>query len=237
MPIQLAGTIRVRRTEYADSLIQTPGDLTLVVGNLAAGAVKPFSNSFTELGSLTQQFKNGYLSGTLSIGLTTAAESLLHVGSSGGTTVLLDGASNVSLIAPSFAGRRAKGTLASKTAVASGNLLAIFSAQGWDGSNWIETTRIQGQVGTFTGTDDVSGEILFQTRPTGSGSSLTERAKLSDVGKFSIFTPTTSAPLNVPVLAADPASPANGDVWIFDNGTTRAFKFRSSGVTYAAVAV
>lgn len=46
---------------------------------------------------------------------------------------------------------------------------------------------------------------------------------------------TAGTAFNVPVLAADPAAPADGDVWIKNTGGVRTLNARIAGVTYASV--
>lgn len=43
---------------------------------------------------------------------------------------------------------------------------------------------------------------------------------------------TNRGSLNLPVLAADPSAPSDGDVWLFDNGGVRAIRARMGGTTY-----
>jgi len=44
---------------------------------------------------------------------------------------------------------------------------------------------------------------------------------------------TTGSILNAPILAADPSSPQDGDVWLKDTGGVRTFHARIAGVTYS----
>jgi hypothetical protein len=46
---------------------------------------------------------------------------------------------------------------------------------------------------------------------------------------------TSRVAANVPILAADPAAPIDGDTWIRDAGGVRAFRARIAGTTYGAV--
>lgn len=41
-----------------------------------------------------------------------------------------------------------------------------------------------------------------------------------------------NASMSLSILAADPASPSDGDMWVLDTGVIRAIRVRISGVTY-----
>lgn len=49
----------------------------------------------------------------------------------------------------------------------------------------------------------------------------------------SYFTNGSNAPLNIPALSANPGSLSNGDLWVFDDGATRALRIRAGGATYS----
>ena len=46
------------------------------------------------------------------------------------------------------------------------------------------------------------------------------------------FTATQAPGLKLIVFSADPSSPANGDMWFYENGGTREIRVRMSGITY-----
>lgn len=65
------------------------------------------------------------------------------------------------------------------------------------------------------------------------GNSINKRSQT--VGSFQKLTLDTL--MNGPIVAADPASPANGDIWIKDTGGVRTLNVRIAGATYAATLV
>jgi len=54
-------------------------------------------------------------------------------------------------------------------------------------------------------------------------------------GKATLNPTGARAGLNLKVLAADPVSPTDGDVWILDTGILRALRSRIAGVTYQSI--
>jgi hypothetical protein len=87
-------------------------------------------------------------------------------------------------------------------------------------------------IGTDKGSGGGSARVLqFKTGGTVSIAIGTDQ-------KVTITPAASTAPLNLPVLSANPSSPVNGDTWIFDDGVAvRAIRFRAGGVTYSASAV
>ncbi len=56
------------------------------------------------------------------------------------------------------------------------------------------------------------------------------KAKIDTNGKLLINSGST-APLNIPILSSDPASPADGDVWVLSSGGNHSLKVRISSST------
>jgi hypothetical protein len=68
---------------------------------------------------------------------------------------------------------KARGTLAAPLAVAAGDVSGNFISSAWDGSIFAQVTAIIGQVQTFVGAGNISGNFVFQTRTAGAGGALT----------------------------------------------------------------
>lgn len=97
-----------------------------------------------------------------------------------------------------FNGYRCNGSLATKTAVASGDILFANNGSGWDGGltpTYVPAGFMQIIVDGAVAEDSVPGRIIFNTRPVGSTSGPAERMRISNDGKVSIATTTPSSAL------------------------------------------
>jgi hypothetical protein len=131
----------------------------------------------------------------------------LEVRGSGGTANILlqgDGATAITAARSSddatgvsFAARKYRGTFAARTAVQSGDLIGNIGFSAFDGTALRTTAQVFGSVGTFTGTDDVSGILTFTTRPTGAGATATERMRITGAGLVGIGTSSPATTLDV----------------------------------------
>lgn len=123
-------------------------------------------------------------SGNVVIGLGTASFPLHVVGQNAGTPNLLGVEVNAAAT-PGILIRRSNGTNASKTAVADGSGLLNFSAQGYDGTNYITGASITAAVDGTPGTNDMPGRLVFSTTADGA-SSPTERMRIDSAGRVGI---------------------------------------------------
>ena len=131
--------------------------------------------------------------GKVAIGSTTSTGSgLLDIlsDSSLGLTFRDSGSSGGRIIA-----QRSAGTVASPTAVAGGNVLAQFRADGHDGTSYLQAANINFVVDGTVSTGTVPGRIIFSTGTTGT---TTERMRIDSAGQVGIGgTPTAGRTLNV----------------------------------------
>jgi hypothetical protein len=89
--------------------------------------------------------------------------------------------SNVAATSPTIATSRRRTGAASVT---DGNSLGKFSGFGWDGTSFIEASRIETAVDGTPGTNDMPGRLVFSTTADGASSS-TERMRISSSGVIS----------------------------------------------------
>ena len=94
-----------------------------------------------------------------------------------------------------FAVQRAKGTLASKTTVASGDRLGIYLWQGYDGAAYRSASRLTGEVDGTVGSGVVPGRLIFHTTNT-SGTEV-ERMRIDSAGNVGISTTSPQSLLDV----------------------------------------
>ena len=80
-------------------------------------------------------------------------------------------------------------TVGSTTVVQSGDVVGSLSFQASDGTEFVETARIQSLVDGTPGANDMPGTLLFSTTADGAASS-TERARITSGGNFGVGTTT-----------------------------------------------
>jgi hypothetical protein len=133
-----------------------------------------------------------------------------------------------------FLGRSSRGTIASPTALQSGDTLVFLGGQGYGATGYSSLSRAVIRFHTSeTWTDTAQGTyISFSTTPNGS-TTRAERGRIENDGVLTwlnrIDTPastTASAGLRLPHGTA-PSSPTNGDVW----STTSGLFYRINGAT------
>jgi hypothetical protein len=133
-----------------------------------------------------------------------------------------------------FLGRSSRGTIASPTALQSGDTLVFLGGQGYGATGYSSLSRAVIRFHTSEAwTDTAQGTyISFSTTPNGS-TTRTERGRIENDGVLSwlnrIDTPastTASAGLRLPHGTA-PTTPTNGDVW----STTSGLFYRINGAT------
>lgn len=96
---------------------------------------------------------------------------------------------------------KARGTVASPTVVASGDVLGDIPFQGYDGANFQNAAMIRSFVDGTPGVTDMPGALGFFTTPDGSAT-LTERMRISSDGYVSIGIGTTRKANPVHIYAA-----------------------------------
>lgn len=81
---------------------------------------------------------------------------------------------------------KSRGTFASPTGVSSGDQSGLFRFYALDatGGTDREVARMTAFVGTASGANDISGRIVFWTRPTGAGGTLTQRVSVEADGQL-----------------------------------------------------
>jgi hypothetical protein len=156
-------------------------------------------------------------SGRLLVGTSTATSSF-KFGGSGDTATLaqFDGASssrNVGLALvnhhtsdtqPVLRLAKSRGTAASPTVVSSNDNTGSIQFMGYDGTRYIDTARIDSQVDTTPGTNDMPGRLVFSTTSDG-GSVVTERMRIHSGGILTcqgVYDTTTASGANVNVSAS-----------------------------------
>jgi hypothetical protein len=87
------------------------------------------------------------------------------------------------------------GTLASQTAVASGDGLGALVFEGYDGTNIVRSAQISAFVDGTPGANDMPGRLVFSTTADGA-SSPTERMRIDSTGRLLIGTTDTSPASN-----------------------------------------
>ena len=81
---------------------------------------------------------------------------------------------------------KSRGTFASPTGVSSGDQAGLFRFYALDatGGTDREVARMTAFVGTASGADNISGRVVFWTRPTGAGGTLTQRVSVEADGQL-----------------------------------------------------
>jgi hypothetical protein len=86
--------------------------------------------------------------------------------------------------AATLAFRKGRGTYASQTTVASGDVIGNILFQGYGGTNVRNLTEIRGFVDTYTSDSNISAYMTFSTSPSG-GAAATERMRITAAGGVS----------------------------------------------------
>jgi hypothetical protein len=92
--------------------------------------------------------------------------------------------------------RKARGTTASRTAVASGDTIGTLFFSAFGGTSNRNIASIVGTVGTYTSDADISSNLIFNTTPTGSASPA-ERMRVTSAGNVGIGTTNPGARLQI----------------------------------------
>ena len=92
--------------------------------------------------------------------------------------------------APTCQIRKARGTFASPTAVASGDTVATYQASAYGGTSYRAVSQIQGVVDTYTSDTNISGYLTFSTNV--GSTAVTERMRITSAGGISFGTTGTA---------------------------------------------
>jgi hypothetical protein len=165
-------------------------------------------------------------SGRLLVGTSTAISSFKFGGSGDtATTTQIDGASssrdvglalvnhNSSDTQPVLRLAKSRGTAASPTLVSGNDFTGSIQFMGYDGTRYIDTARIDSQVDTTPGTNDMPGRLVFLTTTNGA-STATERMRITSDGRFNLGTAADpgGCKLNIPYGGNDDGIRLRNDV-------------------------
>jgi hypothetical protein len=198
------------------SPITTSGTLAITL----SGTALPVANGGTGLTSLTTGYipfgagtsafdssANLFWDNTNSrLGIGTSSPSTkLNIYDASVASVLVQSDSTVNVIVSrastdtsggALAMRKARGTIASPLAVASGDIAGQILYQAFGGTNNRNVAIINGYVSTYTSDTDISGYLTFSTTPTGSITA-SERMRIDSSGNVGIGTTSPGALLHV----------------------------------------
>jgi hypothetical protein len=161
------------------------------------------------------ELKTGTGAGTTAINIdasqnvgigTTAPTTILNVYNPTSAAISVDGDAVTSIRASRYSNdtgagnvalRKARGTLASPSAVNSGDNAGIVAFQSYGGSNYRTVAQILGSCDIYTADDDISGILTFLTRPTGAGAVTTERMRITSAGELWVARTTDAGAFNI----------------------------------------
>ena len=152
---------------------------------------------------------------------TTAASLQIEGTTADTSSVLAVRDTDTAAAGPFFILARARGTtVGSTTVVQNGDVAGSISFQASDGTEFVETARIQSIVDGTPGANDMPGALLFSTTTDG-GSSSSERMRIDASGNLGIGTSSPSGKLSTAVA----------------DGSTNAFYAERTGGSTATLAV
>ena len=187
---------------------------TLPVGNGGTGTGTAFTDGSIVFagasGVYSQDNTNLFWDNTnkyLGIGLNNPSASL-QIFNATSSVFSLDGNSSTTLrltryssdaTAPILNSRKYRGTFSSPAAVQTSDFVLSVAGLAFDGTAVRSIAAINGFVETFTGTNNVSGALIFNTRPSGVGAFNLERVRIHSSGGVSIGNTTDPGATNLSV--------------------------------------
>ena len=180
------------------SLVNRPAlQAAIAASGATAGYLPIFTNTAGDLGnSAVFQVNNG--NGTFNLGVGTAApEFNFHfVSQVDPASVTVDG---YGIVGINFIGRRARGTIASPSAVLAGDNLMTIQGRGYGTTGFSGTSRANIKFFAAENWTDAAqgGYVTVATTPAGSNANATERLRITDAGRIGIGTTTPVYPLSV----------------------------------------
>lgn len=178
----------------------------VIIGNTGSGlgVVGTYSNHGLELRTNNTERMRIDSSGNVGIGQTSPAVQLdLYSASTSAIRLQGDVTAQVQAArfstdtgAPVFLLKKARGTTASPTAVASGDFMGQVIFQAYGGTNNRNIAAVTGAVETYTSDTDISSNLRFNTTPTGSVTAV-ERMRITSAGDVGIGTSSPSQKLRV----------------------------------------
>lgn len=114
---------------------------------------------------------------------------------------------------------KARGTLASPLIVNDGDNVGQIHFHGFDGTNFILSSLIEGEIDGTPGTNDMPGRIVFHTTADGTTTPL-ERMRINNAGNIGIgITPSTRLHVSGGLIRLDNATQTNSGIEIYDSAT------------------
>ncbi|MDP3800152.1 MAG: tail fiber domain-containing protein [bacterium] len=167
------------------------GGLSLGTGglNITSGGL------YVDVGDVTFDQKL-IVNGNVGIGITAPSSKFNVVDQGQNNEARFDTYSDTDGHASLFRFRKAGGTLASPTTVATGEVIAAMGFSAYDGATFLNGAQIRSDVTTYTGTDNIATNMSFWTRATGGGN-VAERMRIDSAGNVGIGDTTPDYGLDV----------------------------------------
>lgn len=160
-------------------------------------------------------------SGKVAIGATTAAENLNLVSDGRNFFQITRASTDTAESAISF--RKARGTNAAPTIIASNDAIGTLQYYGYDGTGYVQAASILALMDGAAGVNDMPGRLVFNTTPNGSAAS-SERMRIDSAGNVIVSTGA------VVVYAPAPASISTTAT--LTNANIQAQIINTTGTTY-----
>src|SRR2546427_45625 len=133
-------------------------------------------------------------------------------------------------------GRRSGGTLASPSAISSGDPITTWEGQAYDGASWINAGAVQVEAEGTIGTNRIPSRLTFFTSTDAAPSVVTERMRIDSAGRVGIGTTSPSQPLDVNGTAAvGTLVPHSGSLVLDSNGSSNSIQFKINGTEKVAL--